>query len=69
MTAARSDLAVISSVTTQIDELGRRVTELAERYGETPDSAVASELYATERALSTARRSLDRAMSLLEAMA
>jgi hypothetical protein len=61
-----SDLATISSIVTQIDELTRRVTEMAERYGETPDSAVASELFATERALTTARRSLDRATGLLD---
>ena len=61
-----SDLATLSSIVTQIDELTRRVTEIAERYGETPDSAVASELFTTERALTTARRSLDRATGLLD---
>lgn len=61
-----SDLATLSSIQTQVDELSRRVTELAERYGETPDSAVASELFSTERALATARRSLDRAAALLD---
>jgi hypothetical protein len=60
-----SDLATLSSIVAQVDELSRRVTDLAERYGETPDSAVASELFATERALATARRSLDRASTLL----
>ena len=61
-----SDLATLSSIQTQVDELSRRVTDLAERYGDTPDSAIASELFATERALATARRSLDRASSLLD---
>ncbi len=61
-----SDLATLSSIQTQVDELSRRVTDLAERYGDTPDSAVASELFATERALATARRSLDRASALLD---
>jgi hypothetical protein len=61
-----SDLAVLSSLSTQIDELMARVTEIAERYGTTPDSAVASELFATERALTSAARSLDRAASLLD---
>jgi hypothetical protein len=61
-----SDLAALSSIVAQVDELSRRVTDLAERYGETPDSAVASELFATERALATARRSLDRASTLLD---
>jgi hypothetical protein len=61
-----SDLATLSSIQTQVDELSRRVTDLAERYGDTPDSAVASELFATERALATARRTLDRASALLD---
>ncbi len=60
-----SDLAVLSSITTQVDELSRRITALAESYGRTPDSAVASELFSTERAFATARRSLDRASTLL----
>jgi hypothetical protein len=64
--SAASDLAVLSSIVAQVDDLARRVTDLAERYGETPDSAVASELFATERALATARRSLDRASGLLD---
>ena len=63
-----SDLAVLSSITAQVDELSRRITALAESYGQTPDSAVASELFATERAFATARRSLDRASTLLSRM-
>jgi hypothetical protein len=61
-----SDLATLSSIVTQVDELARRITDLAEQYGETPDSAVASELFETERALTSARRSLDRATDLLD---
>ena len=63
-----SDLATLSSIQTQVDELIRRVTDLAEQYGDTPDSAVASELFSTERALATARRTLDRASGLLDQM-
>jgi hypothetical protein len=48
---APSDLASLSSVGAQIDELAARVTEMAERYGETPDSLVAAELFAAERGL------------------
>lgn len=66
--SSASDLAVLSSIVAQVDELGRRVTELAEHYGDTPDSAVATELFASERALTSARRSLDRAAELLQAM-
>lgn len=65
---APSDLALLSSLTTQIDELATRVTALAERYGDTPDSAIATELFAAERALTTARRSLERASNLLDQM-
>jgi hypothetical protein len=60
-----SDHAVLSSVVAQIDEMVRRVTDLAEQYGESPDSAIAAELYATERSLVGARRSLERVMNLL----
>jgi len=64
-----SDLAMLSSITTQVDEWSRRVTAMAEDYGKTPDSAVASELFSVERALATARRSLDRASTLLANLA
>lgn len=37
------------------------MTALAEEYGGTPDSQVASDLFAAERALGGALRSLDRA--------
>jgi len=63
-----SDLAVISSLTSQIEDLARRVTELAEQYGQTPDSAVATELFSAERTLTAARRSLNRATALLDQM-
>ena len=63
--SAASDLALLSSLGAQVDDLAHRVTELAERYGVTPDSAVASELFAAERALTTARRTLERAARVL----
>jgi len=63
---ASTDLALLSSIGAQIDDLANRVTELAERYGVTPDSAVASELFGAERSLLAARRALDRATSLLQ---
>src|SRR5690606_27652679 len=56
LVSTTSDLATLSSIVAQVDELSRRVTELAERYGDTPDSAVASELFTSERSLTTARR-------------
>jgi hypothetical protein len=68
MARPESDLATISSIVAQVDELTQRVTVIAERYGETPDSAVAGELFTTERSLATARRSLERASTLLDEM-
>lgn len=62
----QSDLAELSSLRAQVDELARRVLAVAERYDETPDSAVASELFAAERGLVTARRSVERAAGHLE---
>jgi hypothetical protein len=56
-----SDTALLSSIVAQVEDLTKRVTDLAETYGSTPDSAIASELFAAERALVTARRSLERA--------
>jgi hypothetical protein len=57
-----SDAAHLSSIVAQVEDLGRRVTALADSYGSTPDSAIAAELFAAERALLTARRALERAM-------
>jgi hypothetical protein len=61
-----SDSAVLSSIVAQVEELSRRVTALADSYGSTPDSAIAAELYAAERALLTSRRSLERAMKSID---
>ena len=41
---------------------------MAERYGDTPDSAVATDLFGAERSLFATRRSLDRARTILEDM-
>ena len=60
-----TDLAMLSSIATQLEDLGARITEMAERYGATPDSSLASELFGAERALITARRALDRARGFL----
>lgn len=60
-----SDVAMLSSISSQLEDLGARITEMAERYGATPDSALASELFGAERALIGARRALDRARGFL----
>ena len=64
MTAA-SDLALLSSIRSQLEELQLRVTTMADEYASTPDSQVAAELFTGERALRTAGRTLDRASDLL----
>jgi hypothetical protein len=61
-----SDTALLSSLVAQVEELTRRVTGLAEAYGSTPDSAIASEMFTAERALVTARRALERAARFME---
>jgi hypothetical protein len=60
-----SDAALLSSLASQLDDLIDRVTAVAERYAGTPDAAIAVDLFATERALTTARRALERARSAL----
>jgi hypothetical protein len=60
-----SDLAELSTLGNQIDDLTARVLVVAGSYDDTPDSVVASDLYAVERALVTARRALDRATESL----
>jgi hypothetical protein len=63
-----SDLALLSSLGTQLEELGARITEMADRYGTTPDSALSNELYTAERGLIGARRALDRARGHLQTL-
>ncbi len=60
-----SDLAELSSLRAQLEELAARVLAVAERYRESPDSAVTSDLDLAERALLGARRALERATETL----
>jgi hypothetical protein len=60
-----SDLAELSSVRSQLAELSERVETIATRYHATPDSAVAVDLFEAERALNSAGRVLDRALTAL----
>lgn len=62
-----SDAAVLSSLCSQVDDLVARVLAVAQPYAETPDSAVAADLYAAERSLIAAARSLTRAAASLNA--
>ena len=66
---AESDLAELSSLRSQLEELSRRVESVALRYEETPDSAVASDLFEAERALRSANRIIERALGTLGELA
>lgn len=55
-----SAAAELSSVSTALDELARRVSAIADGYAGDKREDVAGELYAVERALSSARRTLAR---------
>jgi hypothetical protein len=64
-----SDLAELTTLRSQLEDLARRVEAVAERYDDTPDSQIASDLFAAERLLISARRSLDKATSALDDLA
>jgi len=59
-----SDLAELSSLRAQLADLTVRVVAVAERY-DTPDSAIAADLFGVERSLVGATRTIDRAISRL----
>jgi hypothetical protein len=63
--SASSDHAELSTLRAQVDDLARRVVAVAQHYDDTPDSAVAADLFAAERSLVAARRQLDRATTHL----
>ncbi len=53
-----ADQAVLSSITSQVEELSNRLVGLAERYRGGPREDIAAELYEAERALRRAHRRL-----------
>ena len=62
---ATSDVAELSSLRAQLDEIATRVVAVADHYRESPDSAVTSDLDLAERSLLGARRALERASDTL----
>ena len=60
-----SDRAELSTLRAQLDDLVERVTGIASRYEDSDDSAVADDLFAAERSLLAARRTLERAAGRL----
>ena len=65
--SASSDLAEISTLRTQIDDVTARVLVVAGRYEDSPDSAIAADLFSAERSLVAAGRFLDRVINELGA--
>jgi hypothetical protein len=63
--SASSDFAELSSLKAQLQELTSRVVAIGDRYRNSDDSAILSEVDQAERALLGAYRSLDRATVLL----
>jgi len=63
--SAQSDLAELSSLRSQLEELAGRLEAVALRYRETPDSAVAIDLFEAERSLRSAGRVMVRALATL----
>ena len=64
--SASSDLAELSTLRAQIEDVTKRVLAVAERYDETTDSAVAGDLFSAERSLVAASRFLERAIAALD---
>ena len=60
-----SDLAELSTLQAQLEDLTARVVAVAQRYDETAASAVASDLYTAERMLLGAGRSVRHALTQL----
>lgn len=60
-----SDRAQLSAMASTLDEVTRRVTEIAARYQGSPREDVGQSLYDTERALARASRQLAKTMRLM----
>ena len=63
--SAQSDVAELSSLRAQIEDVTRRVVQIADGYRDTDDSAVTGELDQAERSLTNARRALEHASTRL----
>lgn len=60
-----SDIAELSTIGAQLEDLARRVEVLGDRYRETPDSVVSNDIDLAERSLIAARRAVARAARTL----
>jgi len=66
--SATSDHAELTMLRSVLDDLVTRIVQIADRYRESEDSAVAADLEGAERTLLTARRAVDRAVETLRSM-
>ena len=62
----QSDIAELSTIGAQLDELAKRVEAVGDRYRESPDSAVANDIDLAERSLIGAGRAIARATRTLQ---
>jgi hypothetical protein len=61
----QSDVAELSTIGAQLDDLVTRIQAVGDRYRESPDSAVTNDLDLAERSLVAARRAVARASRTL----
>jgi len=61
-----SDLAEMSSLRTQLEELRRRLGMLAEQYRDQTDVTAGGDLFNAERSVIAAARSVERAVKAIE---
>src|SRR5262245_59204164 len=62
----QSDIAELSTIGAQLDDLAKRVVALGDRYRDSPDSAVANDVDLAERSLIAASRAIARAGRTLQ---
>lgn len=63
--SSTSDVAELSSVRAQLDEIRERIVAVCDHYRSGPDSAVTNDLDQVERSLLAAARALMKAQSVL----
>jgi hypothetical protein len=64
-----SHVAELASIQTQLDELRKRLADMAESYRDQPEVSAATDLFNAERQLIAATRSVERAAAELRKIA
>ena len=60
-----SAIAELSSITSQVEELMKRITSIGDQYRMTPDSQLVTECNSAERSLMSGIRAMERAKKFL----